>query len=335
MEEQEHVLKGLPRLRYRRPEHSLEHARTSLHRWWWEFLRLSRDYWMVCQTSRGLMVATEDERLRRVFRRFGDIYSCSFEEWWLERGYSAFSEVEKFPKVQEVARDIRQRRRQSPEHDKIWVEVPLKLSKRTVQKQLGKLLDHYESSRLSRRLQLTTAEFQIQPSQVGDHTLKKVHEVHALHRELIDKPTWLAQHQASSATPSPRADLFRIGKLLHISPSNESLNGEPADVRKRLNRMRVAVSRNLQRSRELIANVEIGKFPSYAAVESHPSRFTPRQLEKHKELEGTWWSLNLLSELSQERVASVHGIQYQEPERTRQNDLFLARSQRRVIIRDA
>jgi hypothetical protein len=335
-EQQEHVLKGMPRLRYRHAEDSLEDARTSLRRWWWEFLRLSKDYWLVCQTSKGRpRAATEDELLRRVHRDFGDIYSCSFDEWWLDRGYRLFSEVEPFPKVKEVAKRLNERERQAPGDDKIWVEIPLKLSKRTIQKQLGKLLDQHASDRLSRRMELTTAEFRINTAQFGLHTLKKVHELHALHRELIDKPKWLAQQQPKKVKSAARADLFRLGTLLRISPSNESLKGEPDEIRARQNRMRVSVSRILKRSEQLIANVEQGIFPSYQSVSIATPRFTARQLAQHKELEAQWWELNLISELSAEKLAAVSGIRYIEPERTRQNNLTVDRRERRVIYRDA
>ena len=309
-EQQEHVLKGMPRLRYRRAEDSLEDARTSLRRWWWEFLRLSKDYWLVCQTSQGMRIATEDEQLQRVYRAFGDIYSCTFDEWWLERGYRRFSEVEPFPKVKEVAKRPNERERQAPGDDKIWVEIPLKLSKRTIQKQLGKLLDQHASDRLSRRTELTTAE-------------------------LIDKPKWLAQQQPKKVKSAARADLFRLGTLLRISPSNESLKGEPNEIRARQNRMRVSVSRILKRSEQLIANVEQGIFPSYQPVSLATPRFTARQLAQHKELEAQWWELNLISELSAEKLAAVSGISYIEPERTRQNNLTVDRRERRVIYRDA
>jgi hypothetical protein len=334
---EELFLKGLPRRqqRHRKPDTSLQEAQNSVYRWWWEYLRLSKDYWLVCQTSERGSIKTDDQQLRRVYRGFGDIYSCTFDDWWLERGYRLFTEQEKFPKVVEVQRRPSERKRQVPAQDKIWVEVPLKLSRRTIQKQLGKLLDEYENSRLERRLMLSTAEYKINPVQFGTNTLKKIHEVHALHRELIDKPKWLRQHEPDMVDGETRADLFRIGKLLRLSPSNESLSGEPKEVRARLNRMRVAVSRLLKRSELLIANVEVGTFPSYKPVEQTTPRFTARQLEQHKELECKWWQLNLISVQSADKLAGIKGIKYKEPERTRQVDLIRDPSQRRVIIRDA
>lgn len=332
----EHFLKGLPRTRrHKTPETSLLEAQNSVYRWWWEYLRISKDYWMLCQTSKPGSIQTQDQQIRRVYSRFGDVFSSSFDDWWLDKGYRIFSEQEKFPKVSMVPSRPIERRRQAPADDKIWVEIPLKLSKRTIQKQLGKLLDEYESSRLRRRLELTTAEFKVNPVQFGTHQMQKVHEVHALHRELIEKPKWLRQHQPDMVAAETRADLFRIGKLLRLSPSNESLSGEPEIVRARLNRMRVAVSRLLKRSELLIANVEVGTFPSYKAVELSTARFNARQLEQHKELESKWWQLTLISALSADKLSSVAGIRYVEPERTRQNDLNLNPRERRVIVRDA
>jgi hypothetical protein len=196
-------------------------------------------------------------------------------------------------------------------------------------------LDEYESSRLERRLMLSTADFKINPVQFGTNTLKKIHEVHALHRELIDKPKWLRQHQPDKVEVEVRADLFRIGKLLRLSPSNELLRGEPDEVRARLNRMRVAVSRILKRSELLISNVEQGIFPSYKPVVQTTPRFNARQLAQHQELEAKWWEQSLISELSTDKLAGIKGIKYEEPERTRQVDLLRDPSERRVIKRDA
>ena len=334
---QEHFLKGLPRTRrHKTPEMSLLEAQNSVYRWWWEYLRLSKDYWLVCQTSSRANIRTQDEKLQKVYRGFGDIYNCTFDDWWLDRGYRIFSEQKKFPKVAVVPSRPSERERQMPADETIWVEIPLKLSKRTIQKQLGKLLDEYESKRLSRRLKLSSADFKVNPVQFGTHQLQKVHEVYALHRELIDKPKWLRQHQPDMVTAETRADLFRIGKLLHLSLSNEKLTGEPKEVRARQNRMRVAVSRFLKNSKLLIANVEQGTFPSYKPVELMATpRFNARQLEQHKELESKWWELTLMSELSADKMSRVANVRYVEPERTRQNDLLIKPRERRVIIRDA
>jgi hypothetical protein len=113
--------------------------------------------------------------------------------------------------------------------------------------------------------------------------------------------------------------LFRIGALLRVSPSNESLRGDVEEIFKRQNRMRASVSRLLKRTDLLIANVERGAFPSFKPVDSLPRpRFNRAQLEQHKALEEQWWSLNLTSSLSAGKVEDASRIHYDEELRTRQ-----------------
>ena len=128
--EAEHMLKGLPRLRFKRPGDSLAQAKQSHYRWWWEFLRLSKDYWLICQTAQrksDLVVEpkTRDATLASMYRRFGDIHSMSFEAWWEARGYRVFAEQQALPKVMHVASAPRERSRQAPPPEHIWVEIPL------------------------------------------------------------------------------------------------------------------------------------------------------------------------------------------------------------------
>ena len=314
----EHLLKGAPRLRFRNAEDSLEAVREGVHRWWWEFLRLSKPYWLVCQTSQRPRVATQDRELARVYRAFGDVYSCTFDEWWLDRGSWVFREREQFPKVKEVARAPRERPSQNVAGDHIWVDIPLKLSRRTIQRQLGRILDAYDQLRLNNRLALSTSAFKLNPVQFRLHTLRQVHEIHSLHRELVSKPRALKALNQSAGFEQ-RADLFRIGKLLRVSPSNESLRGEPQEITKRQNRMRASVSRLLKRSELLIANVEQGVFPSFKSLESQQgTRFTAAQLEAHAELESQWWSLDLTSTLSVGKLEAAKKIHYEEEWKTRQ-----------------
>jgi hypothetical protein len=156
------------------------------------------------------------------------------------------------------------------------------------------------------------------PVQFRLHTLRQVHEVHSLHRELIGKPRAL-KGVNKEAGFEQRADLFRIGKLLRVSPNNESLRGDPQEITRRQNRMRASVSRLLRRSELLIANVEQGVFPSFKPTATlQGARFTPAQLEAHAELESQWWALNLASSLSAGKLADAQRIHYEEEWKTRQ-----------------
>jgi hypothetical protein len=147
------------------------------------------------------------------------------------------------------------------------------------------VMDLHEEQRLSNRLEMSTSRFKLNPVQYRLHTLRKMHELHSLHRELIDKLAVLSVDQ-KKVMLLRRADLFRIGKLLRISPSNESLRGEVDEIFKRQNRMRASVSRLLKRSVLLIANVEQGIFPSFKPIKPlERARFNKRQLEMHQSID--------------------------------------------------
>lgn len=310
--------KGLPRFRYRTAEAELADARQSVRRWWWEYLRLSKHYWLICQTTRNrLRPETADEGLTRIYKKFGNVHDCAFDEWWINRGSRVFREQHEPPKVKEIhphpeniAR-VRER--------KILIEVPLALSRVTIQRQISRILKQYEDQRPNNRLEISRSDFPINPVRYRLHTLQAMHEVYCLHRELIDKPAalrtlartlderrdWKQQYEG-------RADLFRIGKLLHISRSNERLIGDESEIRAKQNRMRASVSRFLRRAEQLISNVEYGKFPVFSNHEKPAQRFTARQLDQHKELEAEWWSLNLTSELTGNRVEAARALYYSE-----------------------
>jgi len=76
--------------------------------------------------------------------------------------------------------------------------------------------------------------------------------------------------------------------------------------------MRASVSRFLRRAEQLISNVEYGKFPVFTNHEKPQQRFNQRQLDQHKELEAEWWSLNLTSELTGNRVEAARALYYSE-----------------------
>ena len=310
--------KGLPRFRYRSQEAELADARVSVRRWWWEYLRLSRDYWMVCQTSRSrLRPETQDERLAFIYKKFGNIHNVTFEEWYLKTGSRTFREQHEPPKVREIhpiAENIARIR-----NDTILFAVPLALTRNTIQRQISKLLKEHEDKRPNNRLEISRSDFPINPVRYRLHTLQVMHEVYCLHRELIEKPAALRmlagaedQRREWAKKYDQRADLYRIGKLLRISPSNERLIGDATEIRAKQNRMRASVSRFLRRTEQLISNVEYGKFPVFSQHERPDHRFTPRQLEWQKELEAEWWSMNLTSELTGNGVAAASALYYSE-----------------------
>jgi hypothetical protein len=108
-----------------------------------------------------------------------------------------------------------------------------------------------------------------------------------------------------------RANLFKIGKALGISPSNERLTGTKEEIDRRANSMRQMVWVHMKRAKALIVNVEHGVFPDDEMPDETPVRFSSRQEAEHRELEAKWWTLDLSSSLSENKLAKARRIHYE------------------------
>ena len=297
--------KGIGQLYFRTIEEELEKAKTSVRRWWWEYLRLSKDYWLICQTSSSLNnPRVADEKMRWIYRKFGDIYKTDFESWYRATGSRIFSEQEDLPKVTEIESNFSNLR--ETRDGRLLVDIPLSLSQATINRQINRLLKQHEDERLNNRLEMSKSQFPINPVRYRLHTLQKMHEVWCLHRELIAKPVALGQARDKYST---KGDLFRIGKVLRLSPANENPADDPYIHHKRLNIMRVTVSRFLNRANLLIDNVEQGTFPVFKKTQKREI-FTSKQRESHAELEKLWWDLDLSSTLSGTKVEDAKRVVY-------------------------
>ena len=297
--------KGIGSYRSESAEQEAARAALSVRRWWWEFLRLSKDYWLACQTTKGRIASNRDREFARVYRDFGNIYDCTFEQWWIDQGAYIFHEETEAPKVREVEGNYRSFERQRQREGKILIEIPIVLTKRTVQRYVGKILKRHEEQRPANVLETSTSRYPINPVRYQLQTLQRMHEVWCLHRELILKP------RALGLKPDPRQeknDLFRIGKLLNLNYAYARPYEDEFEMRSNQRKMRVIVSRYLRRANQLIANVERGLFPVYKNVELTESRFSRSQLEGHESLEEAWWNTDLFSKLTTKSAADAKRI---------------------------
>ena len=281
--------KGLRRYRYRNDEEELNDARTSVRRWWFEYLRLSKDYWLVSQTNGD----TTDKNFNMLWRKFGDIHNTTFDDWWLKKGRHIFREQTSAPKVELVNGGLVTHRPLSD--TSVLIQVPLILRQETVMRQIRKLLASIENVRPKNILATSTSKFPINPVSFRLEVLQKMHEVWCEHRDLIAKPIVLKQFEGNAElNERKRNNLFELGKRLNISPSNALLHNDDDEMKRRRNRMRATVSRYIRRANQLIYNVECGHFPVFKSPPANvPSRFTDKQREAHKELEQQWWALDL------------------------------------------
>ncbi len=311
---------------YRRPAHKgtstlfhatmddeIEDARTSVHRWWWEYLRLSQDYWFLCQTCEEGEPVTTDKKLAQVFKDFGNVHELKFEDWWRKTGSALFAEREDFPKVKEITQA--EISAAGSEDEKIYVEIPIMLTRATVVAQISRILDEYADKRPSNRLEITSSDYPIAPVPLKlERVIQPAHEVFCLHRELIEKPRALARlgNQRDTGALNREANLFRIGKFYGLSPDNADLRGTPEEISAKTVAMRREVRRVLDRALTLIQHVEAGRFPPLNQRANQPTkaRFSDAQMKEYAELEPKWWSLDLHSTLSERKIDDARRIHY-------------------------
>lgn len=248
---------------------------------------------------------TTDKKLARVFRDFGNVHKMKFEDWWRDRGSNLFAERADFPKVRKGT--PAQFAAVGNEDGKIYVEIPIILTRATVVAQISRILDEHAGERPSNRLEITSSDYPVAPVSLKlEAVIQPAHEVYCLHRELIEKPKALARlgNKHDSSALQVDANLFRIGKVYGLSPDNADLRGEPETITRKTVAMRREVRRVLDRALNLIQHVEAGRFPPLNQKATKPAkpRFSDAQMKVYAELEPKWWELDLHSSLSERKI---------------------------------
>lgn len=276
-------------------EQQVREASTSLRRWWWEYLRLSKDYWFLCRTCAEDKPDTYDDELAQVFKDFGNVHEGTFEQWWTRKGAALFAEQTLPPRVLAltpvdgvISADLT---------GKVVIQIPLQLTRETVQKQVNEILDVLTSGQ-SRQMKMSTSRYKSSMTMPRMETLQKEHDAYCLYRELISKPKALANLQVDEDDIQTQADLFSVGVLSSLNASYAQLRGTESDINKKKRYMRSLVSTTNLKVSKMIANVERGKFPTDDDIKDPKARFTSKQDAKLAKMEEEWWSLDLHSALS-------------------------------------
>jgi hypothetical protein len=250
----EHAIKGMRRFRYRDAKASLGDAKRSPYFWWWTYLRQSKDYWLVC-VQKGV---ADDMRLRSTYFKFGDVYAAPFDEWWLKRGTSLFSERIDLPSVREVDRGDMRLSRDGSEH--MLVEIPLHLTERTIISQVRKLLRD-SPDRVVRRhssAQAQLVKYTGNRMDVASVALSVWREYYNSRTE--DKTFKVGQVQGTLS-------YYQIGRRLKlVSSCMPSTTDDAVKSAKKVGGMKVAVSRALARANNLASHAAIGEFPMLAKI---------------------------------------------------------------------
>ncbi len=259
------VYKGMPRLRYKNTAEELSDAYGSPYRLWRDYLRISRDYWWVCQQQGN----TLDEDLRSMWEDFGDVYTLNFNDWWRNKGRQLFSEQVRLPAVKQVNNELSNL--SSNYQQNLIVEIPLNLTERTISRQLMAIVRaqaHRDVKRVSyakRSLKKLVG--------IRKQVLKRAHDIWC-----VNHLAKLAKQEGSTiGAPFNKMTTHQMGIGFRLVRNCMPKVGESIDTsKKKRNGMKVAVSRMLNRADALIANAEIGKFPSFDKLESR-QRWSEKQ----------------------------------------------------------
>ena len=246
----EQVFKGMRHFRYVRSDVLLDDAKQSPYFWWWSYLRLSKDYWWVCQ-RKGV---ADDLRLRDMYRDFGKVYEMTFEQWWDKRGISLFSEQLALPSVRQLNANDLQLSRGIDQH--LLLEIPLNLTEKTIISQVRKLIRLHPD----REVQRTSTAKRKLAKMIGirQDVIESAYAVWSLYYESRDGRSVDKIGQVTGTK-----SLYQIGKELRLVRTCMPVVTDNAErAAKRVNGMKVAVSRMLARANYLAQNAAVGTFPS-------------------------------------------------------------------------
>ena len=216
--------------------------------WWFLTLQASDEYLLCCRNQgKG--------KLANLYKDFGDVDEKSFAQWWTNQGRKIFAERKKLKRV-EVIDERHQLERLSIHEDRLIIEVPLTLRRQTAIRQIGKALQKaYESRDPVDIWEQSTAKRQIIKSKIRMKTIEMLLRVWQIRNEY------------------PALNNYEIGLKAKIDLDilARTTDGDQLDDALERRRMTIAVSRYLAQAKNLIANAELGIFPSIKAPSKKPS----------------------------------------------------------------
>jgi hypothetical protein len=246
--------KGLKRYRFETMEQEFQEAWSSPYRYWWSFLSCSKDYWWVCQQNGK----TLDPELKRTYENFGNVHLNGFAAWWTEAARDNFLERIEPPNVELINPHVPLDVNQPDEYPWMLVRVPLNLGREKLIQDFSSILEKHPD-RVHHR------------NQTSKYPLLKHKN---LHEDVLLRTCdlWHALNRAGGISDGIKRkgdqdSYYEIGERFGVNPKQVIEASDRQDVadRKR-SAMKTSVFRMLSQAKNLIANVEIGRFPSNKPV---------------------------------------------------------------------
>jgi hypothetical protein len=303
--------KGLSKYRFDTIEQELAYAWDSIYRYWWFALRCSRDYWWVCQEQGK----TLDPRLNRVYNAFGDVHNRTFSDWWRDNAREKFKEGIDPPIVTRIYSKEEIDGFEYDNEDWMLFKVPQGIKESKLLKDFASIL----RSRRRRKDTITpTAQFPINKHRnLQLNYYKKTFSL------------WLLVEQSGELKKiktDGRLNYYDLGVQFYVNPKHVIKDLNDPEKQKKRNAMKVAVHRLLAKADALIANAEIGIFPSETKVEPK-DRWNPNQLKRlEKAIADGAWKPKLMT--NNEWAAELMKVHEYEQANRDELDLFAPRKTR-------
>ena len=252
----------------------------SLYFWWLAFLRCSKDYWWCCR-QRGKCM---DERMVHVWNDFGDIfkYQC-FMHWWQENGAKLFDSPQMeihFKKYLAsglellINSDLVVAR-----PGMVCIAIPIYLETEIAR---DVIWDAWETGRVRGTHYDKDAKYQLFKLDLkGRKTIVPAYRAWALN---------ICVHNSADTDGLKHWGSFEMGRHLNLSPRNQIGNKDTLESRKRKqNLLRTTFWQSKKTAADLIANVEIGKFPCKSTVAQSQRWSRSQQISMDKAVDAGQW----------------------------------------------
>ena len=204
-----------------------------IYYWWFKFLQLSEGYKKTC-----LSKTNKDKKKLAVYRDFGDVFEPTFQQWWKLKGNELFG-VERNMKVYQSDKAIN-------DDNNITITIPLSLPKRTLTKELKKIINKYHKAKRGRADIKSRLKARYNPTNDRISALKKLYRFMEMKMKMPydkNKTVWY--------------ECERIDKNFAVK-SNEDY--ATYDRIKKIENVRSYASRYAVKGANLLKNIELGVF---------------------------------------------------------------------------
>jgi len=263
----------------RRPLAEVE-ITASLYFWWLAFLRSSKDYWWCCQQNGEC----QDPRLVKVWEDFGDIfkYQC-FMHWWQENGSKLFDspqiEIEFIKKLGAGLELLFKSDLVIARPGMICIAIPEYLDNVAAQTIIW---EAWQLARVRGKHYDVDAKYQL-----FNLCLRSKKTIIRSYKSLALAIS--VEHSASNEPINKWGD-FEMGRYLNVSPKNKILKTDTTQFSaEKRNAVRNILSQTMDSAMELIANVEIGRFPCKEPVKPCPRWSKSQKIALDKAVNSGQW----------------------------------------------